>query len=85
MAIKRRIGKLKDLDRPAVEWFETFMPKSRMIQLPLTAAHLGAVEFLPPNHNDPFDRLLVAQARHDGLAIVTRDELVAQYEIDVVW
>ena len=85
MAIKRRLGKLNDLDRPAIDWFETFVSKSRMLQLPIAAGHLGAVEFLPPKHNDPFDRLLVAQARHEGLAIVTRDELVTQYEIDVIW
>lgn len=85
MAIKRRLGKLNDLDRPAIDWFETFVPKSRMLQLPIAAAHLGAVEFLPPKHSDPFDRLLIAQARHEGLVIVTRDELVTQYEVDVIW
>jgi PIN domain nuclease of toxin-antitoxin system len=85
MAIKRRIGKLNELDRSAIEWFENFVPKSRMLQLPIAAAHLGALEFLPAKHNDPFDRLLVAQARHDGLAIVTRDELVTQYEVDSIW
>ena len=85
MAIKRRIGKLNLLDRSAIDWFETFVPRSRMLQLPIAAGHLGAVEFLPATHNDPFDRLLVAQARHEGLVMVTRDELLAQYEIEVIW
>lgn len=85
MAIKRRIGKLDDLDRSALDWFETFVPRSGMLQLPIAPSHLGLVEFLPSKHNDPFDRLLVAQARHAGLTVVTRDELVSQYEIDVIW
>lgn len=85
MAIKRRIGKLDALDRPAMDWFETYVPRSRMRPLPIEAGHLGAVEFLPALHNDPFDRLLVAQARLNGLTMVTRDELVTQYDIDVIW
>ena len=85
MAIKRRVGRLPDLDRSAIDWFENYVPKSRFLQLPIAAAHIGAVEFLPTRHNDPFDRLLVAQARHEGLAIITRDELVAQYDVGVIW
>ncbi len=85
MGIKRRIGKLNGLDRSAIEWFETFVPKSRILQLPIAAGHLGAVEFLPARHSDPFDRLLVAQARHEGLVIVTHDELVTRYDVEVIW
>jgi PIN domain nuclease of toxin-antitoxin system len=85
MAIKRRLGKLHELDRSAVDWFETFVPKSRMRQLPISVAHLGAVEFLATKHNDPFDRLLVTQARHESLVIITKDELVNQYDVDVIW
>jgi PIN domain nuclease of toxin-antitoxin system len=85
MAIKRRLGKLDALDQPARNWFETYVPRSGMRPLPIDASHLGAVEFLPALHNDPFDRLLVAQARVNGLTMVTRDELVAQYDIAVIW
>jgi PIN domain nuclease of toxin-antitoxin system len=85
MAIKRRIGKLDALDLPALEWFDAYVPRSGMRPLPITAGHLGAVEYLPALHNDPFDRLLVAQARLNGLTIVTRDALVAQYDIAVIW
>ena len=85
MAIKRRIGKLDELDRPALEWFETYVPKSNMLQLPIGLVHLGAIESLPMKHNDPFDRLLVAQAHHEGLTVVTHDDLVSQYDIDVIW
>ncbi len=85
MAIKRRIGKLDSLDRSALDWFETYVPRSHMLQLPIAAAHIGAVEVLEAKHNDPFDRLLVAQAIHEGLTVVTGDELVSQYEIESIW
>ncbi len=82
---KRSAGKLGQLDRKAVDWFEHFVPRSGLRQLAIAAGHLGAVEDLPRLHNDPFDRLLVAQARQGGMAMVTLDRHVAQYDVEVVW
>jgi PIN domain nuclease of toxin-antitoxin system len=39
---------------------------------------------LPPHHRDPFDRMLVAQAATEGLALVSRDESIAQYDVDIL-
>ena len=36
-------------------------------------------------HKDPFDRLLVTQARHGDMALVTSDGLVSQYDVEVIW
>lgn len=47
--------------------------------LPITAAHAAAIEALPMLHRDPFDRLLVAQAIHEGMQLVTSDAQVARY------
>ena len=44
---------------------------------------LGVAE-LPLHHRDPFDRLLISQARHEGLAIVTSDPYFAAYDVDVI-
>ena len=85
MAIKRSIGKLDQLDRKAAAWFDHFVPRSGLRQLPIAASHLGAVEDLPRLHNDPFDRLLVTQAHQGGMAMVTLDSRVSQYDIDVIW
>ena len=85
MANKRSIGRLDEIDRRASDWFDHFVPRSGLRHLPISAAHVGAVEDLPRLHGDPFDRLLVAQARHDRLTMITRDSQVAQYDIDVVW
>jgi len=40
---------------------------------------------LPLHHRDPFDRLLIAQAKADGLALVTGDPQFAAYGVPVVW
>jgi PIN domain nuclease of toxin-antitoxin system len=53
--------------------------------LPITVAHADAVRALPPHHRDPFDRLLVAQAQIEGLALVSRDPAMRLYAVPVVW
>lgn len=52
--------------------------------LPLDAAHGLGVADLPLLHRDPFDRLLVAQARSERLTLVTADERLARYDVPVV-
>jgi PIN domain nuclease of toxin-antitoxin system len=49
-------------------------------ELPVTAEHSLAVETLPLLHKDPFDRLLLAQARTEGMMLLTIDPLVLQYQ-----
>jgi len=80
VAIKRGLGKLEapgdllpQLERAGVEL------------LPISPRHADLVASLPPHHRDPFDRLLVAQATLEGLALVSEDEALRRYEIEVVW
>jgi PIN domain nuclease of toxin-antitoxin system len=53
-------------------------------ELPVTHAHAIAAGRLPPHHRDPLDRMLVAQAATEGLALVSRDESMALYDVDVL-
>ena len=53
------------------------------LELSIDVAHAEAVADLPKHHADPFDRLLVAQARSEGLWLVTSDSAIQQY--DVPW
>lgn len=53
--------------------------------LPITVAHADAVRTLPRHHRDPFDRLLVAQARIEDLTIVSRDLAFRAYDVALVW
>ena len=48
-------------------------------ELPVTSEHTIEVNDLPPLHKDPFDRILVAQARVEGLTLLTADKAVARY------
>ena len=48
-------------------------------ELPITGAHATAEDLLPPIHKDPFDRILVAQARIEGLTLLTADSTLARY------
>ncbi|MGE0790138.1 MAG: type II toxin-antitoxin system VapC family toxin [Sandaracinaceae bacterium] len=74
IVIKRALGKL-DFEGAVADAVreEGFTP------LGVSLEHVDAVARLEPHHRDPFDRLLVAQARVEGLTLVTVDPLVRAY------
>jgi PIN domain nuclease of toxin-antitoxin system len=53
-------------------------------QLAITPAHAVHAARLPANHNDPFDRMLIAQAQLEGLTLVTRDPVFDDYSVAVL-
>jgi PIN domain nuclease of toxin-antitoxin system len=69
----------------AERWFAEAMAATDFKLLPIEARHIGAVQLLEPHHRDPFDRLLIAQAKLLGHAVVTRDRAFADYGIGVLW
>ncbi len=83
IAIKVQIGRLELPDDP-----KRYVPdRMRAIgaePLPVQHTHALAVAELPPIHRDPFDRLLVAQARNQRLRIVTADAQITRYEVDAL-
>lgn len=52
--------------------------------LPITAAHAERAPDLPAHHRDPFDRMLVAQAQLEALTLVSGDEALRAYEVDLL-
>ena len=52
--------------------------------LPIQPAHAIVAEALPRHHADPFDRMLIAQARVENLVLVTSDSIMARYDIRVL-
>jgi PIN domain nuclease of toxin-antitoxin system len=74
-AIKQAIGKLAAAPDDLVAGIEG----SGFIELPVTAAHGARVAGLPELHRDPFDRLLVAQAMHEPLHLLTADTALQRY------
>jgi PIN domain nuclease of toxin-antitoxin system len=47
--------------------------------------HITALAVLPMLHKDPFDRMLVAQAKAEGLVLVTNDAPLGQYPVQTIW
>jgi PIN domain nuclease of toxin-antitoxin system len=54
-------------------------------ELPVSIAHSLGAASLPLLHRDPFDRLLITQARHERLTLVTRDPDIRRYPVDTLW
>ena len=84
MQIKLQLGKLK-LNLPLAEVIETQRQTNNVEVLPVTLTHVLALESLPVHHKDPFDRLLVAQAKIEEAVLVSRDPIFAKYPVKSVW
>ena len=81
ISIKRTLGRADfDVDSRSL-WRMLLVNGYR--ELPVTSEHAIAVNDLPALHKDPFDRILVAQARVEGLVLLTVDKAVAKYGKDV--
>ena len=78
--IKSQLGKL-DLDISLAEMIERLPQEGIAGPLSLRHNHVLDLDRLPTIHRDPFDRALVAQARIDGLTLVTHDEFVLRYPV----
>ena len=79
IAIKAALGRLRPtrtVDEAASD--------SGFLELPVTFRHAERATGLPPHHRDPFDRMLVAQATVEKLALVTRDRIFARYGVVLI-
>jgi PIN domain nuclease of toxin-antitoxin system len=76
IVIKKGLGKL---DAP--DDLEAMIEANRFLALPVTIPHALALRTLPDHHRDPFDRLLIAQAIHEGFRLVSRDPEFAKYPV----
>ncbi len=83
MQIKSQLGKL-DLDRPLAEIVESQQLINNVELLPVQLAHVLALQHLPPHHKDPFDRLIIAQALAENLAVMSVDTAFPLYPVTVL-
>jgi antitoxin (DNA-binding transcriptional repressor) of toxin-antitoxin stability system len=78
----------EDFDAPLPETPETYLPRQRerhlIDSLSLEEGSVGKLTGLPLLHRDPFDRMLICQALYHGLTIVTRDDAIRAYPVNIV-
>jgi PIN domain nuclease of toxin-antitoxin system len=84
MQIKNQLGKL-ELDLPLNELIEQQCLNNGLQILGIETCHIYALQNLPPYHNDPFDRLIIAQAQFENLQLVSADAVFNRYDVEVMW
>jgi PIN domain nuclease of toxin-antitoxin system len=80
VAVKMAVGKLT-IPGP----FEGAVEESGFSKLVVEFRHAATTVALPLHHGDPFDRMLIAQALTEGLALVTHDRAFAPYGVPILW
>jgi PIN domain nuclease of toxin-antitoxin system len=83
MAIKASLGKLT-LTTSLEQLVQGGVERGVRL-LDVACEHAYLVERLPFHHRDPFDRLLIAQAMHEGLQLVSADEALDPYPVTRIW
>ena len=84
LTIKHALGKLK-LPEPPGRYVPRRLKTLPMQVLPIETEHALAVDDLPLIHDDPFDRMLVAQCRCENLQLLSADAVLEDYPVTVVW
>lgn len=84
IAVKIRSGKL-DLDRPLERLYADLVTEQGVVLLPVSHDHCARVADLPLHHRDPFDRMLVVQAQHARVPLLTADPKLGAYEVQLLW
>lgn len=84
MAIKTGLGRL-EVAEPLTEFIPRALSDNSIQSLPIQMIHTLSVGKLPPLHRDPFDRLLIAQAQVEDIPILTIDEQIVRYAVEVIW
>ena len=77
--IKQALGKLK-----IPKNFRKVLEDQSFEMLDITTEHAHTIGDLPPHHRDPFDRMLIVQARIEKFVIITRDNIFKKYQVSYI-
>lgn len=83
IAIKNSIGKLQINE--SISKIEQLCNEKDISILSIKSKHLDLLHTLEKIHNDPFDRLIICQAKSENLCIITRDSVILSYEVNTIW
>ncbi len=84
IAIKIRLGKYT-LPESYKIFMEREIANNDLHILPIEIRHTAILTIMPRHHNDPFDRLLIAQAITEGISIISNDRIFDQYPVTRIW
>jgi PIN domain nuclease of toxin-antitoxin system len=84
IAIKAKLRKFQLPEAPG-PYVRTRTAAQQVRPLPITQNHSLSVYDLPLYHNDPFDRLIIAQAIDEGMTILTSDRIFRKYPVELIW
>jgi PIN domain nuclease of toxin-antitoxin system len=84
IGIKVALGKLP-LPEPVDQYIPSRMAQLGTKSLEIRAIHAMRAAALPLHHRDPFDRMLVAQAQVDDMTLVSADEMLQQYDVEILF
>lgn len=84
LAVKSALGKIR-LRQPVGKYVAQQIEANGFSLLAIELADVALVETLPKRHSDPFDRLLIAQAKNRKLTVVTADPVFSAYDVKRIW
>ena len=84
MSIKVGVGRM-NLPAPIERYIPDRLHHHGFDLLPIELRHTFRAGDLPRLHGDPFDRMLIAQAQVESLALVTADPAIGQYDVETIW
>lgn len=82
MQIKSQLGKIS-FNQPLSEVIKSQQRANGLEILPITPEHIYAVQNLPLHHKDPFDRIIISQAIIENIILVTVDEAIKRYDVEL--
>jgi PIN domain nuclease of toxin-antitoxin system len=83
IAVKYAIGKI-DLPEPPDKFIPKRLVRDGITSLPIEHSHALHTATLPRYHNDPFDRMLIAQALLEKVPIMTADPQIERYDVEII-
>jgi PIN domain nuclease of toxin-antitoxin system len=84
IVVKASLGRLWLADDPET-FIDDQLEANAFEVLPIHLRHALAIGGLPDLHRDPFDRMLIAQAAREGMAILSADPQIGGYPVEVIW
>ncbi len=84
ICIKWALGRLR-LPEPPASYVPNRMTAQGIRPLSITHTHALALSELPAHHRDPFDRILIGQARSEEMVVLTADRAFEQYDVKILW